>query len=323
MNLKKRLIRGLFLLGFAIGPSLAAAQTGNVRTTIVVPYPPGGASDTLARLVAERLESKLGNPVMVDYRPGGNHAVANQYVNAQPADGKTLYLIATPFSTAPAANPAVHKYHPAKSFTPIARLTTNVAVLVANSNFPANDVPGLIAYAKANPGKVQFSTTGLGSLDHLLAWRVGKLANVDFNIVHYKGSAQAFQDLMGGQVDLKIDSYASAKPALDSGRAKLLAVADANPTPMFPGLKTIDSTLRGAYLQSYFGVVGPNGMAPDVAAKLSNVLAEIIRSDDMAPRLKQLNMDAAPLGPEAFGKFMSTSYEEVQQTIKDAGIKVE
>jgi tripartite-type tricarboxylate transporter receptor subunit TctC len=319
---KRSFLRAGVALVAATWMGAAFPQAGS-QTTIVLPYPPGGASDTLARLIAERLQARLGQPVVVEYKPGGNHAIANQYVNSQSANGQTLYLIATPFSAAPAANPAVHKYHPARDFTPIARLTTNTAVLVANAKFPANSVPELVAYAKANPGKVQFATTGIGSLDHLLAWRMGKLTGTTLNLVHYKGAGQAFQDLMGGHVDLKIDSYASAKPALDSGRAKLIAVADPVPSSLLPDYKTINDAIPGAFLSSYFGVVGPRGMPADVSARLSTVLGDVIRSEELAPKLKLLAMEAAPMGPSEFAKYMSDGYGDVQAIVKDAGIKME
>lgn len=319
---KRSILRAGLALAAATCMSASFAQSAT-RTTIVLPYPPGGASDTLARLISDKLQARLGHTVIVEYKPGGNHAIANQYVNSQPADGSTLYLIATPFSTAPAANPTVLKYHPAKDFTPIARLTNNVAVLVANSNTPYNSVAELTSYAKANPGKIQFATTGIGSLDHLLAYRLGKLSGTTFNLIHYKGAGQAFQDLMGGHVDVKIDSYASAKPALDTGRAKLLAVADPAPSRLLPDVKTISQTIPGASLSSYFGVVGPRGMSPEVAARLSTILAEVIRSEELAPKLKVLAMEPAPLPPAEFGKFMSDGFTEVQAIVKEAGIKME
>lgn len=319
---KRIFLRTALALGALACFSGAFAQA-NSTTSIVLAFPPGGATDTLARMLAEQLQARLGSPVIVEYKPGGNHEIANQYVNAQPANGRTLYLISTPFVATAASNPTVHKYHPARDFTPLARLTTNVAVLVARTNFPPNNVPELVAYAKANPGKLQFATTGIGSQDHLLAYRIGKLSGTDFNIVHYKGAGQALQDLMGGHVDLKTDSYASAKPGLDGGRIKLIAVADAAPSRLLPGQKTINETIPGAYLASFFGVAAPRGMAPDVAARLSTVLQEVIRSEELAPKLKLLAMEPAPLGPAEFGKFMSDSYSNVQATVKEAGIKME
>lgn len=319
---KRSILRAGVALALASWLGGALAQSGN-HTTIVLPYPPGGATDTLARLISERLQARLGHPVVVEYKPGGNHAIANQYVNSQPANGRTLYLIATPFSSAPAANPAVHKYHPVNDFTPVARLTQAATVLVANANFPATTVAEVVAHAKANPGKVQFATTGLGTQDHLVAWRLGKQAGVDFNIVHYKGSAQAFQDLIGGHVDLKLDSYASAKPALDSGRGKLIAVSDATPSPLLPGQRTVHETLPGIFMASYFGIVGPRGMPADVTARLSSMLAEIIRSDDIASQLRTLAMAPAPLAPADFAKYINERYADIQSMVKESGIKVE
>lgn len=313
-------------LSFLASSVLAGKSWSQVRgnvTTIVVPYPPGGASDMLARVIAEQLQKRINQAVIIENKPGGNHEIANYYVNSQPANGQTLYLIATPFSTAPAANPSVHKYHPADSFTPIARLTTNVTVLVASSKFPPKTVQEVIDYARAHPGKVQFATTGVGSLDHLLAFRIGKATGTDLNLVHYKGAAAAFQDLMGGQVDLKIDSYASAKPALDSGRAKLIALADPSPSLLLPNYKTISATIPGASLVSYFGMVGPRGMPPETASRLSGVLTEIIQSEAIAPRLKQLALEPSPLAPDAFRKFLTDCYTEVQATVKEADIKME
>jgi tripartite-type tricarboxylate transporter receptor subunit TctC len=290
-------------------------------TTIVVAFPPGGATDVVARTLAENLGPRLNRTVIVDNKAGANGAVANNIVRQKPADGSTLYVMATYFSTAPVSDPEVHNYDPVKHFTPIARLTTNATVLAARANAPYSTVSEMLAYAATEPGKVNMGTSGFGANDHLGAVRLAQQGKVEFNMIHYKGAALAAQELMSGVLDLRMDSYASLAPALATGRVKLLAFATPKRNADLPNVPTVAETLPGYELQSYFGIVGPPGMAPDTVRKLSEQIAEVLKLPAVIQRFKSLGMDIAYQNPAEFSANLSQHLKSQQEAVKAAGFK--
>lgn len=318
----------LFLL--AASAAMLASTPAHAQTApsakpieVVISFPPGGASDMLARILAEQLRTHLGRTAVVSNKPGGNGAIANNYVRRAPADGSVLFVISRPFTTAPATDPSVHKYDPVVDFTPIARVTTNAMALIASAKTPFGDVPSLIKYAAANPEKVTVATVGMGASDHLGALQIAQAAGVKFTYVHYKGSAPGVQDLMGGVVDLKFDSYTSLKPAIDSGRVKFLAFATRARYPQQRNIPTIGETIPGLEITSYFGVVGPPGMSRELTRQLSKVIRDIVSQPDITKRLNDLGMDIDPQDADEFSTFMSQHLKSQQTVIREAGLKVE
>ena len=246
--------------------------------------------------------------------------MANDYVRRQPADGYTLYGVATPFSTAPITNPAVHKYDPITDFTPIVRTSEMLTAIAVNNSFPANSIADLISYAKANPGALNVATTGVGSSDHLLPIRIEQVAGVKFNYVHYKGSVQGIQDLIGGIVHFKYDALSSVRPHIESGRLRGLALATEHRSRIMPGMPTLSETLPGVFTRAYTGLHGPAGMKADVVALLNKEVNAILQLPDVREKLSTLGLEPVANTPEEFVAYLKGQMQFQRDAIKDAGI---
>ncbi len=305
------------------GPAAFAQAYPDKPVTLIVPYPPGGATDTLARAIAEKLQVRLKQAVLVDNKPGGNTMIGTSALRRTAPDGYTLSVVPSQFGQMPVVNPAIARYDPLADFTPVAQATSMLMVLVANPNFPANNMSELIKYAKANPGKVTVATTGIGSTDHLggelLAYRTG----TTFNFVPYKGGAQAIQDVIGGTVDIRLDAMPSSRQHIETGRLKALAVFASGRHPGFPGIPAISESVSGAEFGGYFGVVGPKGLAPAIVARLNNEISEIMNLPDVVARMSGLGLDPATGSPEQFGLVIKKDFDLWTRLIKDTGLKIE
>lgn len=304
------------------GSAVADAYPGK-PITIVVPYSPGGATDLVARTIAEKLTQRLGKPVIVENKPGGSGAVANDYVRRQPADGYTLYGVATPFSTGPLTNPSIHKYDPLVDFTPIVRTSEMVTVIAVNKDFPAKNVAELISYAKANPGALNVATTGAGSSDHLLPIRIAQVAGVEFNYVHYKGSVQGIQDVIGGMVHFKYDALSSVRPHIESGRLRGLALATEHRSGIMPGLPTLSETLPGVFTRAYTGLLGPAGLKPGIVDLLNREVNAIMQLPDVRERLSGLGLEPVQNTPGEFVEYLKGQIQFQREAIEAAGIVFE
>lgn len=308
----------------AAGPFAAWAQGyPNRPVNIVVPFAPGGATDIVARLLSEKLAARFGQAVPVLNKPGGTGAVANTFVRSQPADGYTLYLVTSPFSTAPATQPSVHNYDPAKDFTPIAQISTILPVFIAGPRAPGRNLAELIAYAKANPGKVTVATTGIGSSDHLAAAKLARMAGIELNYVPYKGAGPALQDVMAGTVDLKMDAFASSKPLIEAGQVRALGMGTLRRSSIVPDIPTVAETVRGYELPSYVGLLGPAGLPAEVLNRLQADLAVVIRMPEVAEKLKFLGLEPTLTSPQDFGGYLTAHVRSQKELIRDLGIKIE
>lgn len=322
MQAKRRTLLAVALL--AASPLAAWAQAyPNKPVTIVVPFAPGGATDIVARLLSEKLAPRFGQAVPVVNKPGGTGAVANTYVRSQPADGYTLYLVTSPFSTAPATQPSVHNYDPARDFTPIAQISTILPVFIASPKAPGRNLTELIAYAKANPGKVTAATTGIGSSDHLAAAKLARMAGIELNYVPYKGAGPALQDVMAGTVDLKMDAFASSKPLIEAGQVRALGMATLKRSAIVPDIPTISEVVRGYELPSYVGLLGPAGLPIEVLNRLQADLAVVMKLPDVAEKLKFLGLEPTLTSPVDFGVYLTAHVKSQKELIKDLAIKIE
>jgi tripartite-type tricarboxylate transporter receptor subunit TctC len=324
MRSKRRILLAAALA--CAGPLAAFGQAQpypNKPVSVIVPFAPGGATDIVARMLAEKLTTRMGQPVLVLNKPGGTGAVANSYVRSQPADGYTLYLVTSPFSTAPATQPAIHNYDPARDFAPIAQISTILPVLIASTKAPGKNLAELIAFAKANPGKVTAATTGIGSSDHLAAAKFARMAGIELSYVPYKGAGPALQDLMAGVVDIKMDAYASAKPLIEGGTARALGMGTLKRSNVVPDIPTISETVRGYELPSYVGLLGPVGLPQEVLARLHADLAVIMKMPDVAEKLKFLGLEPTLTSPQEFGTYLTAHVRSQKELIKDLAIKIE
>jgi tripartite-type tricarboxylate transporter receptor subunit TctC len=314
--------RGILKLGYGsvllAGASFGRVQASSAPVSIIIPGPPGGGADAIARIVADKLGGKINETIIVEARPGAGGLIASNYVKRQAADGRVLYLSSSMLVTAPAVYPDVQKLNPVTDFTPLARLSVNTYLFLASKQLPVSNVREFIEYCRANPRKVRIGTVGQGSSSHLAAAYLAKAANLDVIIVHYKGSAPANQDLMGGFIDAKFENLAGTRATLESGKVKILGVSNAERSPLFPDVPTVNESVPGMVVDDFFVIVAPKGMEKDRALALSRSLGEVVRMPDVQAKLRdQLGAISAPLDPEETAAYMRASFDRTKTWVAD------
>jgi tripartite-type tricarboxylate transporter receptor subunit TctC len=288
---------------------------------LVVPFPPGGTADTLARLTAERLPPMLGQQIVVDNRGGaGGNLAAEQVARAEP-DGHTL-LVAPPHLLT--INHLLYKlaFDPAK-FVPVSIIAAYPNVLLATPNLPAHSLQELVALARSRPGKINIASQGNGTTSHLTAELFKALANVDMLHVPYKGTAPAMTDLLGGQVDLMFDNLITAMPHVKAGKLKLLGVGGATRVAAFPDVPAIAEVLPQFRSETWMGIVAPPATPTSISSKLSGAVARVVEQQEFRRRLTELQ--AEPLGntPGEMAEVIRQDTERWAAVIRAARISVQ
>ena len=303
-----------------VAPALAQYPTKPVR--IIVPFPPGGPVDGVARQIAQRLSENLGQNFLVENRAGANSAIGSEAVARSAPDGYTLLINASIFAINPHLVKVPYDIH--NDFTPVALLAKGPLVVTVTPGLDAKDVRALIANAKANPGKLAFAIGSNGSAGHLSTELFKRQAGLDLLIVPYKGSAPAYADLMGGQIQGFIEPVLGALPLIKSGRIRALAVTSAKPIGALPGVQTVaESGLPGFEFYVWYGLWGPAGLSRDVLDKLSAEVNKVLASPAMRERFESLGFEAQTSTPEAFAKFVREDSARSASIIKEVGIKAE
>ena len=291
----------LALLGTALLalPAIANAQTPAYPTKpirLVVPFPAGGATDILAREVAKHLTETWGQSVVVDNRPGAGGNIGSELVAKSPPDGYTLEMGTVGTHAINASLYSKMPYDHVKDFVPVILVAGVPNVLVVNPSVPVNSVQEFIAYAKANPGKLNFASSGSGTSIHLSGELFKVMAGVQMTHVPYKGSAPALQDLLGGQVQLMFDNLPPSLPQIKAGKLRALAVTSATRAPALPDVPTVaEAGLPGFEASSWFGVLAPAGTPPAIVAKLHGALMTVMKD----PGVRGWGA-VAPIGGAAF-----------------------
>jgi tripartite-type tricarboxylate transporter receptor subunit TctC len=313
-------VLALLLSPAAVAPARAQYPTKPVR--IIVPFPPGGPVDGVARQIAQRLAEATGQNFLVENRAGGNSAIGSDAVAKSAPDGYTLLINASIF----AINPHLVKvpYDIQKDFTPVALLAKGPLVITVTPGVEAKDVEALIAYGKANPGKLAFAIGSNGSAGHLSTELFKRQAGLDLLIVPYKGSTPAYADLMSGQIQGFIEPVLGALPLIKSGRIRALAVTSAKPLGALPGVRTVAETgLPGFEFYVWYGLWGPAGLPQDVLDRLSAEVNKVLTSPAMRERFEQQGFETQAGTPEAFAKFVRDDSALSARIIKEVGIKAE
>ena len=290
--------------------------------TIVVPVPPGPSVDMIARLVAGKLQDSLGQTVIVDNRSGANGMIGSAVVAHAAPDGYTL-LAATPASHVTAVHLMKNlPVDPVKDFTPIMAAVEPVTALVVNADLPVNSVQELIAYAKANPGKLSYGSSGIGSVFHLTGELFNRTAGVNIVHVPYRGVSQPMQDVAAGQIQLLHISLSSARGALASGKAKVLAILEPQRYAKMPDIPSMSEILPAFRKPStWFGFFGPANMPPEIVARLNAEMRNAITAPDVQPKLEAQDLIIIADTPEEFAALQKEGIEQFGEIIKAAGIK--
>jgi tripartite-type tricarboxylate transporter receptor subunit TctC len=316
------LIAGVLLAACAATASAQSFPSKPIR--IVVPFPPGGTTDVLARAAAQKLSDTLGQPAVVDNRPGAAGNIGAELVAKSPPDGYTL-LMGTVGTHA--INPALYPkmpYDHIRDFAPVILVAGVPNVLVVNPSLPVNSVQELVAYARANPGKLNFASSGSGTSIHLSGELFKTAAGLSMTHVPYKGSAPALMDLIGGQVQLMFDNLPSALPQIKAGKLKALAVTSRERAPALPNVPTIaESGFPGFEASSWFGLLAPAGTPQPVIATINGEVAKWLASPDAKEKLLAQGANAAGGTPEDFAKHIAAETAKWQKVVKESGAKVD
>ncbi|MGJ7544564.1 tripartite tricarboxylate transporter substrate binding protein [Variovorax sp. LT1R16] len=314
----------LALAASLVAPAAALAQAyPDKPVRMVLPFPPGGVTDILARALAEKLAPRLGQPVIVDNKPGAGTVLASDLVARAPADGYTLLLAASSLGTAPLLYEKVG-YDAVKSFAPITQVASVVHVLVVNQQLPVKSVAELVAYAKQNPGKLNYASTGTGTSTHLEGELFKSMAKAYMVHIPYRGSGPALTDVVGGQVSVMIDALGSSGPFIKAGKLRALAVTTAKRSQSIPDLPTVaESGLPGYEAMPWLGLVAPAGTPQPVIDRLHREIAEILKEPELRERFKGWGLDIIGNTPAEFSSFLRRDIDQWARVISSAKIKAD
>ncbi|MGV3572388.1 MAG: tripartite tricarboxylate transporter substrate binding protein [Ramlibacter sp.] len=313
-------IAGAALLAAAPFAASAQAPYPSKPINLVVPFSAGGTTDILARIVGEALKKELGQPVVIDNRAGAGGNIGGALAAKAAPDGYTLFMGTVGTH---AINASLYKkmpFDPTKDFAPLTRVAMVPNLLVAHPSRPYKNVKELIAYAKANPGKVNFGSSGSGSSIHLSGELFNALAKVDMIHIPYKGSAPAVTDLVGGQIDLMFDNMPSAIQHVRSGRLRPLAVTTAKRSPELPDVPTIaEAGVPGYEATSWFGMFTTAGTPAPVVARLNAALVKVLADPEVKKKFAEQGAEAIGEKPEQFAEFIRKESAKWSQVVKASG----
>lgn len=310
------------LLALSFSALTAAAQPyPNRPVKVIIPFPPGGTLDTVGRMLAQKLSEQMGQPFVVENRAGGNGTIGADAVAKATADGYTLLFNASTFVTAPMTMKSV-PYGVVKDFAPIALVAKAPLSVAINKNLPITDVKSLLAYAKANPGKMSFAVGSIGSAGHLSTELLKRAGGINYLVVPYKGTAPAFQDLIGGQIDGFIDPILGSLQYHKTGLLRVVAVTSSTRAPNLPDVPTVAETIPGYEFYSWYGLWGPAKLPPEVVVQL-NVEVNKALATDMQTKLVQQGLLLSPGSTDDFVKFQASDMARSQKIITDGNIRLE
>lgn len=323
--MKLSIIKSLFsgvVLSTAISAAAADAYPGKTIRW-VVPFTPGGAMDTMARTLGDKMSQSMKQPVVIENRPGAGGVVGSTTVAKSEPDGYTMMIVSIGHAVNPSLYPKL-SYDPIKDFEPVSLVGIVPNVLVVNPSVNANNVSELISLAKAQPGKMTFASAGSGTTIHLAGELFASMANVDILHVPYKGSAPAVTDLMGRQVDMMFDSVSSAKPYIDSGRLKPLAVTTTKRSSVLPNVPTVaEAGIKGYELSGWYAVFVPAKTPQPVVNRINEELVKALKQPDVKARFAQIGAEPVGSSPAELARYLKSETSKWSEIVRARNIKAD
>jgi len=315
---------GMVLLVAALVSGAGHAQEWPTRQiTIVVPFAAGGTTDIVGRILAQALSDRIGQSVIVENVGGAGGTLGAANASKAPADGYTIFMATVAHTMAP----GIYKklaYDFEKDFDPITTVAAVPNILVVNPSLPANSVSELIAYIKANPGKVSYGSAGVGSTEHMSGALFRSVTGTDIVHVPYRGGAPMMADLMAGHIQMSIETSGAATPLIKSNSVRALAVSPAKRSALFPDLPTLaESGLPGYDVTTWYGFLVPKGTPADIRKKLYDKLVEVLKTPEIVARLRDFGAEPGGEPPAQFAAFIHTETEKWTKLAKEAGISAE
>ncbi len=307
----------------ALGAPALAQEYPSKPVRMLVGFAAGGGTDSVARVFGQKLSEALGQPVLIENRPGAGGNLAAQMTARAPADGYTIHIVASSFAT----NPSLYRnagYDPLKDFEPVSWVANTPYILEVTPSLPAKTVAELVALAKAEPGKLSYASGGTGAPSHLGVELLKSMAGIDLLHVPYKGGGQALTDLMGGQVQVYLDPIVLAAQNVQSGRTRALAVTSSTRSPVMPDVPTVsESGIPGYEIIGWYAVFAPAGTPRPIIDKLNAKIGEVLAAPEIRSRFLTMGLEPVGKGPEALTAFMQTEIAKWRQVIERSGATVD
>jgi tripartite-type tricarboxylate transporter receptor subunit TctC len=325
MKMLSIVLSGLFAVAALAGAT--AAQAGPQYPTkpikLVVPFPPGGAADASARIIAEKLGAEFHTQVLVENKPGAGTMIASETVARSDPDGYTLLFAASSLAINPAIYPKV-PYDPIKDFAPVILAVSPIHMLVVRADLPVKSVADLIKLAKEKPNGLNYGSTGSGTSTHLEMELFKSMSGTQMMHVPYKGSSPALTDLIGGQLQVMFDPVSSSMPHVKSGKLRVLAVTSAKRSTILPELPTVaESGLPGYEAMPWLGILAPAGTSPDIVQQLNAGVTKVLADPVVNDKLAALGFETLGGTPQQFGDFIKTELVRWAKVVKESGAKID
>lgn len=326
-HLGTRVLRAMPCLALPLAfilPVTAAAAYPEKPIRLVVPFPPGGGTDDLARVISAPLSTQMKQQIVIDGRPGAGGAIAAQAVASSPPDGYTLFFATTGTI---AINPHLYSrlgYDPFKDFTPIATLASSANILVVHPSLPVKSVKELIALAKKHPGQLTYGSGGVGTSSHLAAALFESMTGTKFLHIPYKGASQTTIDLLAGRLDMMIQSYMVHVEFVKQGKVRALGLSGTKTSPQFPGVPTISAAgVPGYDVSVWFALLGPARMPADIVKKIYSDSAVVLQQPKLIERMSAMGAEPFVKTPEEFARFMRSESAKWADVVQKSGAKLD
>ncbi len=313
------------LLACVLTPPALAQPAGYPSKPIrfILPFPPGGPTDLLGRAIGQKLAAQMGQPVIADNRPGAGGNLGAELASKAPPDGYTIVLCAPSLAISPSLY-AKMNYDPVKDLAPISLVAVIPNVLLVHPSVPAKTLKEFVALARANPGKLNFGSGGIGTSNHLGSEMLKGLAKVNMVHVPFKGSNEAMVGMMGGHVDSVVIGVPAALPQINGGKVRALAVLSPQRLPQLPNLPTgAEAGVAGFEVQTWYGILAPAATPRDIIMRLNSELVKALAAPDLKERLQSVGFEPMTATPEQFAEYIKLETVRWAKVIKDANVKVE